>query len=76
MKSFKPEVCASADGSFSQNSLAFGTKAEAEKSAHDLFLRWTLCTAWRAVESDQEVNYELDLETGVLTPVSHPVEVA
>lgn len=72
--SFKPEVCASADGSFSQNNLAFATREEAEKSAHDLFLRWMLCTDWRAVESDQPVNYELDLETGQLTPV--PVEVA
>lgn len=72
--SFKPEVCASRDGSFSQNNLAFATKAEAEMSAYDLYCRWTLCTAWRAVESDQPVNYELDLETGVITPIA--VEVA
>ena len=72
--SFKPEVCASRDGSFSQNSLAFATYEEALASAHNLFCRWTLCTDYRAVESDQPVNYHLDLTTHELTPVA--VEVA
>lgn len=74
--SFKPEVCASRDGSFSANGVAFATYEEALASAHSLFCRWTLCTDYRAVESDQPVNYHLDLETGVLTSVPQAVEVA
>lgn len=57
--SFKPEVCASPDGSFSQNSLVFATEAEALASAKDLFHRWTLCTAYRAVESNLPVTHVL-----------------
>ena len=37
--SFKPEVCASRDGSFSQNSLCFATEAEA------LTNRWAVSIA-------------------------------
>ena len=57
--SFKPEVCASRDGSFSQNALCFATKAEALISAHDLYSRWMLCTDYRAVESDEPATHTL-----------------
>ena len=64
--SFKPEVKV---GSFAQNNLAFATEAEALYSARDLMARWTLVTDYRAAESDQQVNYKLDLETGDMTSV-------
>ena len=53
--SWKPEV--KVEGAFSQNGLVFATKEEAEANAKALFRRWTLCTDFRAVESDQPVNY-------------------
>ena len=68
--SFKPEVCASRDGSFSQNSLCFATEAEALASAKDLYNRWTLCTDYRAVESTDPVTHAL--VDGVLKSVEAP----
>lgn len=58
-RSFKPEVCASRDGSFSQNALCFASREEAEDSAKDLYQRWTLCTDHRAVESSDPVTHAL-----------------
>lgn len=53
---WKPEVFV--DGKWSQNALVFATGEEAERYAHDLFMRWTLCSDSRAVEvPDAEVNY-------------------
>lgn len=57
--SFKPEVCASSDGLFSQNALCFATEAEALASAKDLHDRWMLCTAYRAAESTDPVTHAL-----------------
>lgn len=57
--SFKPEVSTDGGRTFHQNNLAFATREEAEASAKDLFGRWMLVTDWRAVESDQPVNYRL-----------------
>ena len=57
--SWKPEVQTRGDEKFYSNNLAFETKEEAEASAKDLFKRWMLATAWRAVESDQVVNYKI-----------------
>ena len=56
---YKPEVCASSDGKFSQNALCFATEAEALTSAKDLYSRWMLCTDYRAVESSDAVNYAI-----------------
>lgn len=67
--SYKPEVRVGADPKWYDNSLAFATREEAELSAKDLFNRWMLTTAWRVVESEQPVNYKLDLETGELMAV-------
>lgn len=69
-KSWKPEVRTGTDPKFYGNSLAFATKEEAEYSARDLMNRWMLVVECRAVESDQPVNYCLDIETGVMKPVS------
>ena len=57
--SFKPEVSTDGGRTFHQNALAFATREEAETSARDLMSRWMLVTDWRAVESDQPVNYTL-----------------
>ena len=57
--SFKPEVSTDGGRTFHQNALAFATREEAEASARDLMSRWMLVTDWRAVESDQPVNYRL-----------------
>lgn len=65
--SWKPEVQTRGDEKFYSNNLAFETKEEAETSANGLFNRWMLATAWRAVESDQVVNYKI--VGGVLSPV-------
>ena len=53
--SFKPEVMV--EGKWSQNGLAFATKEEAEESARSLMDRWFAVNDYRAVESDQPVNY-------------------
>lgn len=55
--SWKPEVQADASGKWYGNALRFATRKEAERSAHDLSLRWTAVLATRAVESDDLVNY-------------------
>lgn len=57
-KSWRPEVKTS--GEWTANALRFGTKREAEANAENLMLRWTLVTAFRAVESDDPVNYRWD----------------
>ena len=68
--SWKPEVRTGTDPKFYQNSLAFATKEEAEFSAKDLMRRWFLVVECRAVESDQPVNYHIDINTGIMTPVN------
>ena len=57
--SFKPELSTDGGKTFHANNLAFSTREEAEASAKDTFGRWMLATHWRAVESDQPVNYEI-----------------
>lgn len=66
--SFKPQVSAGSDPGFYGNALAFATREEAEVSARDLMNRWTLVTDWRVVESDEPVNYRIDLETFEMVP--------
>ena len=56
--SFKPQV--KVNGEWNGNGLRFATKEEAESRAADLFGRWTLCTAHRAVESDDPVKNRLE----------------
>lgn len=67
--SYKPEVQTNKDPKFYANNLAFATREEAERSAKDLMARWFLVNDWRVVESDQPVNYHIDLETGVLSAI-------
>jgi hypothetical protein len=63
--SYKPEV--RVNGSFHSNALVFATREEAEQSARELMGRWLLVTDYRAVESDQPVNWAL--VDGVLSAV-------
>jgi hypothetical protein len=62
---YKPEV--KVQGTWSQNALVFATKAEAEMSARDLMNRWMLVKDCRAVESEDAVNYKLDIATGIMS---------
>jgi hypothetical protein len=71
--SFKPEVRTGNDPKFYGNNLAFATKEEAEYSARDLMNRWLLVNEWRVVESDQAVNYRIDLTTGELIAAAEEV---
>lgn len=41
------------------NSVRLATKEEAELSARDIASRWLLVTAWRVVECDDPVNWEV-----------------
>lgn len=72
--SYKPEVRVGTDTKWYDNSLAFATREEAEYSARDLMNRWLLVVDWRVVESEQPVNYKLDLETGDLTAVKEELD--
>jgi hypothetical protein len=67
--SFKPQVQTGRDPQFYGNALAFATREEAERSARDLAGRWLLVTDWRAVESDEPVNYWY-LSDGTLMPTT------
>ena len=69
MKSWKPEISTDGGKTFGQNGQAFATEEEAKRMAKDIFDRWMLATDYRAVESDEPVNYHLDLERFVLTSV-------
>jgi hypothetical protein len=56
--SWKPEVQVMNEGDkWHRNGLVFATREEAEANAQDLYSRWTMTTAWRAVEVDEPVNY-------------------
>jgi len=57
--SFKPEVSTGSDPKFYSNALRFATREEAEARAMDLAMRWTAVRNWRAVESDDPVNYAI-----------------
>lgn len=72
--SYKPEVRFGTDTKWYDNSLAFATREEAEYSARDLMNRWLLVVDWRVVESEQPVNYKLDLGTGELTAVKEELD--
>lgn len=54
--SYKPEV--EVDGKFYQNAQVFETENEAFLSAKNRYRNWLLCTNYRAVVSDEPVNYK------------------
>jgi hypothetical protein len=57
MMSWKPEVVADSSGKFYGNGLRFATYEEAFENARNLAGRWTLVEDFRAVESEDPVNY-------------------
>lgn len=73
-RSWKPEVIADGSGQWCGNALRFATKEEAEANVRDLFGRWAMVRETRVVESADEVNYQWDVERGLvpcrLTPTS------
>lgn len=64
--SYKPEVRTGSDPKFYGNALAFATYEEALANARDLAGRWMLVVDYRAVESDEEVNYKWDAVEGLV----------
>jgi hypothetical protein len=73
--SFKPQVQVTGEGDkWHSNGLAFATRKEAEDNARDLYGRWMLATAHRAVESDEPVNYKW--VDGRLEPVAQETAAA
>lgn len=58
-----PQVKVSGEDGWHGNALVFATEEEAFCYARDLFNRWTLTTAYRAVEQvDGVVNYQWDFD--------------
>lgn len=53
--SWKPEV--HVEGKWSSNALVFATEDEAREYAIDLFTRWSSTAGYRAVMSEDPVNY-------------------
>ena len=53
--SFKPEVFVGKE--WVANGIAFATRQEAEDNARSLMDVWIAVKDWRAVESDEAVNY-------------------
>ena len=64
--SWKPAIKTSG-GDFHLNGQAFETKEEAEAMAKDIFGKWMLATDYKAVESDEPVNYRII--NGALEPI-------
>lgn len=54
--SFRPMM--KCQGEWCGNDLRFSTRDEAERSAKDLYSRWTVPSEWRVDESPDPVNYE------------------
>ncbi len=55
--SWKPEFQTDDTGKWYDNALRFATEEEAWSNAADLFSRWKLVRQFRAIESDDPVNY-------------------
>lgn len=68
--SWKPEIQTINDDKWYANGLCFATKEEAEYSAKDVYSRWMLAVAWRAVECNDPVNYMIDLAKGTMEAVN------
>lgn len=71
--SWAPEVQTGNDHNWYGNSLRFATKEESDISAKDLMDRWLLVVAYRSVESDDPVNYQI--KNGVMSAVK-PAAIA
>ena len=61
-KSWKTEVLV--EGKWSTNSCRYATEKEAEEAGKELLSRWWVPTDSRAAESEDEVNYRFNFESG------------
>jgi hypothetical protein len=68
--SYKPTIKTYNDPKFYPNGMAFATMEEAGFWAKDRVSRWTMAETCGAIESDEPVNYKIDLETGKMTSVN------
>ena len=68
--SWAPEVQTDDSGNWYGNQLRFATEQEAIDWAHGLKGRWSLVDAYRAVESDDPVNYSYHERQ--LRPIGEP----
>lgn len=75
-KNWKPEVQTGNDKNWYGNALVFATQKEAEYSARDLMNRWLLVVDYRAVESDDPVNYRIDWDSMEMVAVSNETATA
>jgi hypothetical protein len=55
--SWRPEV--RVGNHWEKNSVVFATKEEAAENARNLFNNWTTADDYRAVETDEPVNYQM-----------------
>lgn len=61
--SWKMEVeTVGSHGEWNTNNCAYETEAEALEAGSELMSRWRLVIGYRAVQSDQPVNYWFDFE--------------
>lgn len=75
-KNWKPEVQTGNDKNWYGNALVFATQKEAEYSARDLMSRWLLVVGYRAVESDDPVNYRIDWDSMEMVAVNNEAATA
>lgn len=55
MSNFKPQV--KVNGEWAGNALVFATEQEAKQNARNLMMRWVMAEDYRAVPSEDPVNY-------------------
>lgn len=67
--SYKMEVRTVNDPKFYGNACAFATEDEALRAGDELMGRWLLVVKYRAVESDEPVNYEFPPEASRPRPI-------
>lgn len=57
---WKMEVSTDNSGAWNSNSCVYATEGEAMKAGEELMSRWLLVRDYRAVESDETVNYKFE----------------
>lgn len=58
--SYKMEVRTDSTDTFTGNAIAYATEQEALDAGEELMGRWLLVREFRAVESDEPVNYKFE----------------
>ena len=57
---------AGTDHNWYKNQVIFATHEEADNAGHAKFCAWTLCEAYRVVETDEPANYRWVPGTGLV----------